>query len=271
MRLRQIVERTPGLPATVESLQEDLAKLGVRSGMTLLVHSSLSSLGWVCGGAAAVVLALQNVLGPEGTLVMPTHSGDLSEPSLWQNPSVPESWWPLIREHTPPYDPDLTPTWGMGAIVECFRTQKGTLRSSHPQLSFAARGRNAERIVGQHGLHFGLGERSPLARIYDADGWVLLLGVGHENNTSLHLAEYRANYPTKTISEFAAPMLIDGRRQWVTFSDLSFDSSDFADIGEQFLRETNHTREGNIAQARAQLFPQRAIVDFAVKWMEKHR
>jgi aminoglycoside 3-N-acetyltransferase len=82
------VRATKGMPATVQSIRDDLSALGVTQGMVLLVHSSLSSLGWVCGGPVAVVLALEAALGPEGTLVMPTHSSDLSEPSYWKAPPV---------------------------------------------------------------------------------------------------------------------------------------------------------------------------------------
>jgi aminoglycoside 3-N-acetyltransferase len=77
-------------PVTVESLKRDLTMLGVKPGMVLLVHSSLSSLGWVCGKSVAVIDALESVLTSEGTLVMPTHSGELS---YWQHPPVPEAWW----------------------------------------------------------------------------------------------------------------------------------------------------------------------------------
>jgi aminoglycoside 3-N-acetyltransferase len=83
-------------PVTIESLAEDLRELGVRPGTVLLVHSSMSALGWVCGGAVAVVEALRRVLTREGTLVMPTHSSQLSVPSNWRNPPVPESWWKVI-------------------------------------------------------------------------------------------------------------------------------------------------------------------------------
>ena len=96
----QVVRKTKTL-ATVESLRDDFEALGIEKGMVLLVHSSLSALGWVCGGAVAVIIALQEVLGETGTLVMPTHSTDLSDPSQWENPPVPESWWQTIRETMP--------------------------------------------------------------------------------------------------------------------------------------------------------------------------
>lgn len=148
------------MPATVESLQEDLRALGVRPGTVLLVHSSLSSMGWVCGGPVAAIVALQQTLGPEGTLVMPGHSTYLTEPSRWESPPVPESWWPIIRETMPAFDPDLSPTRHIGAIGEAFRKQRGVLRSSHPQFSFCARGPRAAEILKGHSLTYGLGKSS---------------------------------------------------------------------------------------------------------------
>ncbi|MEM8944008.1 MAG: AAC(3) family N-acetyltransferase [Planctomycetota bacterium] len=265
------IARAGNSPATVDSLATDLRNLGVRPGMTLLVHSSLSSLGWVCGGAVAVIYALQHALGPEGTLVMPTHTCDLSEPSNWSNPPVPKSWWQSIRDSMPVFDRQLTPTRGMGQVPETFRTQNGALRSNHPHMSFSARGPNARLITSDHALESGLGEHSPLSHIYDLEGSILLLGVNHESNTSIHLSEYRADVSGKKRIRTGAPIMIDNCRQWCEFDELDLETADFNRLGEEFATATQLVRSGNVGKAHSLLMPQRALVDFAVTWMEANR
>jgi len=270
MREAEIIGATGSTPVTAARLVTDLKRLGVPPGEVVLVHSSLSAMGWVCGGPQAAVLALEEAVA-SGTLVMPAHSGSLSEPSVWAHPPVPESWWPVIRAETPAFDPALTPTRAMGAIVECFRTQPGTMRSSHPQDSFAARGPRSAEVLDGHSLEESLGERSPLARIYDLDGYVLLLGVGHANNTSIHLAEYRADFTGKRTSTNGAPIIVDGRRRWIEFEDLILNEDDFERLGADFEADTKWVTTGRVGLAEARLMPQRALVDYAVGWMERNR
>jgi aminoglycoside 3-N-acetyltransferase len=261
----EVVERTE-TPATRESLAQDLYALGVRPGMTLIMHSSLRSLGWVCGGPVAVVQALMDIVTEEGTIVMPTHTGNYSDPATWSNPPVPQEWWEILYEAMPAFNPDVTPTYMMGAIVEVFRTYPGVLRSNHPQVSFAAWGKRAKEIIDQHSLENGLGEQSPLARIYDLHGYVLLLGVGYDNNTSFHLAEYRA--PGAKEVMLGAPIFEDGQRVWKRFRDIEFDSDIFPEIGLE-LERTKMVTIGNVGLAECRFFPQQPAIDFAVQWYKE--
>jgi aminoglycoside 3-N-acetyltransferase len=271
MSEKEIIEKS-SKPQAVKTLIKDLKNIGVREGMVLLVHSSLSSIGWISGGAVAVILALEEVLGKEGTLVMPTHSGDLSDPAKWENPPVPIDWCEEIRKTMPVFESDLTPTRGVGVIPEVFRKQKGVIRSGHPQVSFAARGKNAEYITDDHSLEYAFGENSPLGKIYRLDGYILLIGVGHINNTSLHLAEYRADYPSKRKEASGLPLMVSGRKEWVDITDIKSHTDDFEDIGSAISKSSDiSVKEEKIGQAKSQLFSQKGMVDFAVNWMEKNR
>lgn len=257
-------------PATVESLKDDLSALGIEPGMLVLVHSSLSALGWVCGGAQAVVEALMETLTDEGTLVMPAHTSGNSDPEHWQNPPVPDDWKQVIRDSMPGFDKKVTPTRAMGAIAELFRTVPDVRRSDHPTCSFCAWGRYAHAITPGHKLDSRLGEDSPLARVYDLDGYVLLLGVGHDRNTSLHLCESRANRPGKdTVEQGAAVKMGDGR-QWVKYRDVRFKDDDFGKIGKAFERE-HEVVTGKVAAGVSRMMKQRDLVDFGVEWMNANR
>ena len=257
-----------GAPVTVGSLTLDLRRLGLGAGDTVLVHSSLSSLGWVCGGAVAVVEALLSVLGPSGTLVVPTHSGGLSDPAEWSNPPVPEPWWETIRATMPPFRPASTPSRGMGAIPEVVRTWPGARRSDHPHVSFAALGRRAVDITHGHQLPDGLGEGSPLARLYDLDALVLLIGVSHNRNTSLHLAQYRSGARPRV--QLSGPVLVHEQRRWVSWADIDLDADDFEKLGVD-VEEAGLVRVGTLGRAPVRLMEQRRLVDYATEWFRQHQ
>ncbi len=256
-------------PRTRRSLAADLLALGLHTGDTVIVHSSLSAIGWVAGGPVAVIQALCDVLGERGNLVMPTQSAGNTDPADWIDPPVPASWWPVIRQEMPAYDPARTPTRGMGSIPELFRTWPGVLRSAHPAHSFAALGPGAEAIISPHALDDGLGEHSPLARLYTMGARILLLGVGHESNTSLHLAEYRA--PVASRCTQGASVMVDGLRRWVTYSDLEHLDTDevFPALGTDYEAE-NPYRAGPVGSATCLLLEMPALVDFAVPWIRRH-
>ncbi|WP_137283549.1 aminoglycoside N(3)-acetyltransferase [Halorussus salinisoli] len=268
--MKERIERSDE-PITPERIASDLCDLGVEPGDTLLVHSSLSSLGWVTAGQPAVVDALMEVVTSEGTIVMPTHSTQYSDPSRWRNPPVPDDWEDVIRTERPAYRPEVTPTWNVGAIPECFRTYPDVRRSRHPSYSFAAWGADAESVVTDHSYDHGLGEESPLAEVYDRDGTILMLGTDHDTNTSFHLAEHRADRD-QGVSTQTTPVLEDGEREMITFEQLEYDADDFPEVGRDFEDDRPEAvTRGTVGMADAKLVSQRAIVDYGAEWFEKNR
>jgi aminoglycoside 3-N-acetyltransferase len=258
-------------PVTVSTMVDDLRELGLRDGDTVLVHSSLSALGWVCGDAQAVVDGLRRTVTESGTVVVPTHTGQYTDPTVWSNPPVPDDWIGTIRDERPPFRPESTPTRSMGAIPECFRSYPDVVRSRHPTNSFAAWGADAEAIVVGHRYDYGLGESSPLADVYDRDGSVLMLGTGYDTNTSLHLAEYRARFPKETVRT-DAPVVENGEVVRVQYEELATDTSDFEAVGSDFEAEReNAVARGTVGDAETALVDQRELVDFATGWFERNR
>ncbi|NKE63060.1 AAC(3) family N-acetyltransferase [Lentzea sp. PSKA42] len=262
------MSETPTGPlCTRESIATELGQAGLRPGDTVLVHSSLSSLGWVCGGAEAVVLALLDALGDDGTLVVPAHSGDNSDPALWQHPPVPEAWWDDIRASMPHYDPRTTRTSGVGVIPEVVRTWPGAVRSAHPQTSFAAIGPRAAEVVAGHDLDCQLGERSPLARLEELGARVLLLGAGFGSCTAFHLAEYRIRAPE---ADNAFAITTPRGRRWTTVRDIALDSDDFEELGAAFAEE-RPVRYGRVGAAVTRLFSLADAVAYAEVWLAARR
>lgn len=253
-----------------QDIKDALEKAGVKKGQNIMVHTSLSSLGFVCGGPQMVIEALLEGVGVEGTIMMPTQSWKNLDPTAGVHWEEPEEWWQLIRDNWPAYDKNITPTNTMGAVAEMFRKWEGTHRSDHPARSVAAWGKNAEYLTKDHDLSDIFGESSPLAKLYDLDGDVLLIGVGYDKNTSLHLADVRAEYPGKHMAKESSAMMVNGKREWVTYETLFVDGEDFDAIGEDF--EKSHTvKKVSLGNGMIRFMKQRELVDFAVEWMTKNR
>jgi aminoglycoside 3-N-acetyltransferase len=254
---------------TRDSLAVDFARLDLRRGDTVLLHASMRRLGWVCGGATAVVQALLDVIGAAGTLVVPAQTPFNRDPATWRNPTVPPSLWEHVRQQLPAFQADLSPSEGMGAVAERVRTWPGAGRSNHPITSFAAVGPRAGRLLARHDLDSQLGERSPLASLETAQARILLLGVGFDRCTAFHLAEYRL--PRQRVRRYSCAVLDEGRRRWVSYDGIALNAADFGALGAAFEAQTGLVRVGTVGMATGRLLPLRAAVEFATRWLETTR
>lgn len=264
----ELIKRTP-FPNTVQSIAEELKALGIKKNSIVLVHTSLSKVGWVNGGAPAFVDALMEVISEsEGTIVMPAQTGDWSEPSKWQHPPVPESWWETIRETMPAFHPDKTPCPYMGVVADAFRTYPKVMRSSHPAVSFAAWGKDASELMANHSINFGLGEQSPLKKLYDKDALILAVGTDYDTSTAMHLGEYRA--PNPPLTEEGVPILENGKRVWKTYTDIELDEDQFIAVGRQ-LEEKGVVTQGLIGSAQAKLYRLKDAVDESEHYFTEFR
>ncbi len=257
-------EPDPRALQTRPGIAADLERLGVGGGQLLMVHSSLSSLGYVIAGAQTVVGALLDVLGPRGTLVMPAFSPEISDPVGWDDPTFTGEALSIARDNLPTFDPAITPT-SMGAIAETFRTWPGALRSAHPQVSVTALGPLAPKIVAPHELEWGQGAGSPFERLYDLDTKILLLGVGFNRATILHYAESLVPHGRRKTRSI--PIDQNGERSWTSVPDVGDDlNTHFPRIGEEFVK-TGGAAVGFIGKAPSTLVSSRDLVEFGTAYL----
>ncbi|MFE7707437.1 aminoglycoside N(3)-acetyltransferase [Streptomyces sp. NPDC057486] len=249
-------------------LAGQLSRLGVERSGVLLVHASMRAVGAVSGGAGAVIGALRDALGEDGTLIVPSFTPENSDTSPQYRNRVrglTDHARDAVRASMPPFDPATTAAPSMGRLAEAVRLTPGAARSSHPQTSFAALGTLAGKLLAHHRPDCHLGEDSPLARLYDVRAHVLLLGTGFDSCTAFHLGEYRV--PTPPRRTYRCVVTTRGRRHWWEYEDVALDDSDFAALGAEFARTDNGAavRSGPVGSATGHLFDLTDAVDFAAR------
>lgn len=261
--------------ATRASLGDDLARLGLQPGDTVMVHASLRAIGPVEGGASSVIAAVCDSIGPAGTMVMvigTDHAGreEVKHLSRAEQIAALEAL-PPVDIRTAPADPEI------GALAEAFRQTGGVVVGLHPDSRFAAIGPGAAHIVSEIPLNDYLGPDSPLDRLCDRQGKILRLGADTDTVTALHLAEYYAGVADKRRASRHYHITDDHGSRVVQVDSL--DDSDgiapweggdyFTEILNEFLA-SGKAKCGRVGRARAELFNANDIVCFGSKWMTAH-
>ena len=215
-------------------LVRQLLGLGVQPGAVLLAHTSFSKVRPVEDGPKGLIEALQAALGPEGTLVMPSMTSD--------------------DDH--PFDPKRTPCAWRGVVADTFWRLRGVLRSDSPA-AFAAIGPQATRIVAPHPVDLPHGLDSPVARVCELDGQVLLLGVGHDADTTVHVAESLAGVRYRARKHVV--LLKDGKPTRFDYWEIDHCCQKF-NLVDRWLDEKGLQSRGKVGNAEARLVRSRDVV-----------
>jgi aminoglycoside 3-N-acetyltransferase len=262
------------MPAVTRSrLAADVLALGLRPRGIAMVHTRMSALGWVVGGAETVVRALLDALGPEGTL--------MAYASWAEHVYGPEDWPAEHREaylaEPPVFDAATAEVdRGYGRVPERIRTWPGAQHSGHPEAGVVAVGARARWLTDGHPADDGYGAGSPFARLVAADGQVLLLGAPLDTLTLLHHAEGIARVPGKRRRTYRV-LTGEGERTYtdidtehgaLPYERLGLDDDEFAVIARAALAAGIGV-EGRVGEAECRLFPAAGLTAFAVDWMEQ--
>ena len=209
-------------------IARQVAGLGVRPGSLVLAHVSFRAARPVEGGPAGFLAGLEEALGPHGTFVMPSYAGDDDRP---------------FESTATPADPEL------GVVAETFWQLSGVLRSAHP-FAFAARGPLAQEITSDPIAFPPHSLASPVGRVLNLDGRILLVGVGHEANTTIHLAELLAGVSYRRRKH--CTILSDGRPVRLEYEENDHCCERFS-LVDEWLRRGRLQTEGLVGHAHARL------------------
>lgn len=220
-------------------LVEQLLALGVEPGGVLIVHTAFSRVAPVEGGPLGLISALRTALGSDGTLVMPSMSDD----------------------DDIPFDPHTAGCRSQGIVADSFWRLSGVLRSDNPH-GFAAAGPAAAALTRPHSLDVPHGLDSPPGRVFELGGQVLLLGVGHDSNTTVHLAEALAGVRYR--AQKYLTVRIDGRPVRHEYGETDHCCENFAKL-DAWLDAAGKQRRGRVGHAEARLMRSRDVVDTAVR------
>jgi aminoglycoside 3-N-acetyltransferase len=224
---------------TLSDIVKGLRALGLPPASKVLVHSALSSFGYVEGGADTVIDALLKVVGARGTVMVPTLTGGET----------------LSPSNPPFFDPLNTACW-TGRIPETLRRRPDAIRSLHPTHSVAAIGADAESLTSAHWFSITpCDEYSPYHKLaQQADGYILLIGVDHQSSTMFHSVEEIVGVDYHMQSGFAkARLLIDNQEVYRHYMLHAYGAPRNFNIMEDVFVERGLQRSGRIANATIKL------------------
>jgi aminoglycoside 3-N-acetyltransferase len=210
------------MPYARSQLIDSLRRLGLRPATVVMVHASVRSVGDVHGGPDEVHLAIEEAAGPGGTVMMYVGCPDGFD-DVGRGIYTPDEEAEILA-HQPVFDPQAArASRNFGILAEFFRSSPGTICSAGVGGRMAARGARAQWLTADQPWDYGYGRGSPLEKLCEAGGKILLLGSDHDEVTLMHYVEHVAAFDGKRVVRYRVPVVRDGRRAWVSCEE--FDTS----------------------------------------------
>jgi aminoglycoside 3-N-acetyltransferase len=234
----------------------------------------MKAVGPILGGPDELIEALLGVVGPAGTVMtyVDWEYGAQGYTRVDRETPLP----PEMMEAWPTFDPGKARAdRSYGILPEFVRTWPGAYRSGNPGASVAAVGARAEWITADHPMDYGYGPGSPLAKLVEARGQILLLGSPLENVTLLHFSEHMARLPNKRLIRYQEKVLKEGRGEWIEIEEYDTGrpvvevapDDHFDQLVRAYLNEGT-VSVGEVGHAESYLFDAEPLHRFAVRWME---
>jgi aminoglycoside 3-N-acetyltransferase len=259
---------------TKDSLIIELNNLGLKPGDLVMLHASIRAVGKTLGGPDQTHQAVIDTIGSNGTLMM--YVGCEPEYEAVGRGQLPQQEEKLLLEKCPVFDAKTARARrDYGILAEFFCSWPGVICSENPGARIAAFGKNADYYVLNHPLDYGYGPGSPLAKLYENEGKLLLLGSDLDQVTLLHYAEHIASIENKRIKKFKVPLLKNTERVWINIEE--YDTSIgirewpdrfFENIVKKFIQK-NNIKPSTVGYAKSYLLNAKQLVDFAVLQFEE--
>ena len=257
---------------TRASLCDDLIRIGLRAGDTVMVHAAMSKVRPLLNGPDALSNAILDVVGPEGTILVYTSWDSVHDDLLDDDGRVLPEW----RDHVPGFDQQASRAVRMnGIIAEFVRTMPGARRSANPGASVAAIGKLADWITSDHRLDYGYGEGTPLSKLVEVGGRVLMVGAPWDTMTLIHHADHLANIPDKITIRIEVPLAGPYGTEWHFMQEFETGDPVHKALPDNYIEQiatayvdSGGGRQGMIGAAPSLLVDAPPMLAFAIRWLE---
>jgi aminoglycoside 3-N-acetyltransferase len=180
------------------------------------------------------------------------------------------------REHLAPFD--ITQSRAVranGVLPEFLRTTPGAYRSANPGASMVALGARADWFCADHPMDYGYGPGSPLAKLVEAQGRVLMAGAPWDTMTLIHHADHLADLPSKRVMRYEVPTKENGHVIWRFIEEFDTTEPVVDGMPETYIEDIvtafvgrGHGQQGLVGQAPSLLVDAEAMLHFAINWLE---